>query len=321
MVSFIVVYLDKDKRERWPRSVQSPNLNHSTRYESEDAPDLLAPRAVNFTASSDDEYAGAAMEVEEVKMVEEVLLDAIDALMFELGHMVGGTPVGKGLGLNFCAAFGEGSKIRECLARIEEMEDELRGAFDSMDAAAKFKSRARRSACVPKSRMGGVKTGGGGRLALAKMTKMADAFERKHFVDPGDFLVLQRIVKSGTFRRAGAGAKKLGGEGGVQTIVNPEQMRRFLKNPDKLIWGPVGTWGKGGQQLIRTQRLSIKGVDFIEASSRAASGGARRLTSGTGTVELAVAKLLDEATGEVRVVPVHLRGVADKKIKAAAFEK
>ena len=84
---------------------------------------------------------------------------------------------------------------------------------------------------------------------------------------------------------------------------------------------PGAIQGKEGIKFCHLATLlSIKGVDFIEASSRA-SGGARRLTSGTGTVELAVAKLLDEATGEVRVVPVHLRGVADKKIKAAAFEK
>ena len=63
-----------------------------------------------------------------------------------------------------------------------------------------------------------------------------------------------------------------------------------------------------------------KGVDFIDASRPKASGGVKRLTSGTGTVELTVKRVLDEATGEVRVVPVHLIGVANKKIKSTAFE-
>lgn len=86
-------------------------------------------------------------------------------------------------------------------------------------------------------------------------------------------------------------------------------------NPLKLIWGPRDL-GKG---QTRYQTLSIKGVDFVERSSTAS--GANRLTSGTGTVELTVGKLMDEATGKVRVVPVHLRGVSGKEIKSTAFEE
>ena len=104
--------------------------------------------------------------------------------------------------------------------------------------------RARRSACGPKR----WKTGGVGKkqTGLGKITKMASAFKKKHFADPGEFAVLQRIVKSGSYFRT---AKELG-KGGVNTILNPEQIRMYLKNPDKLIWGDVGAWG---------QKLSIKG--------------------------------------------------------------
>ena len=62
------------------------------------------------------------------------------------------------------------------------------------------------------------------------MTKMADAFKKKHFADPGEFRILQRIAKSGKFRPA----KKLG-EGGVNTVLNFEQIQRFLKDPEK-VW-------------------------------------------------------------------------------------
>ena len=54
----------------------------------------------------------------EVKRVEEVLLDSVDALMFELDHMVvRGTPLGRGLALDFCAAFGKGL-VMECLSQV-----------------------------------------------------------------------------------------------------------------------------------------------------------------------------------------------------------
>ena len=78
------------------------------------------------------------------------------------------------------------------------------------------------------------------------MTKMAGAFRKKHYVDPSEFRQLQRIIKSGRFRPSGATTQGLLGEGGVRTIVNPEQIQRLLKkaNSDRLRWGPVGTWGK-----------------------------------------------------------------------------
>ena len=53
----------------------------------------------------------------EAKNVDEVLLDSVDALMFELDHMVRGTPLGRGLALDFCAAFGKGL-VKECLAQV-----------------------------------------------------------------------------------------------------------------------------------------------------------------------------------------------------------
>ena len=53
----------------------------------------------------------------EVKRVEEILLDSVDALMFELDHMVRGTPLWRGLALDFCAAFGKGL-VKECLAQV-----------------------------------------------------------------------------------------------------------------------------------------------------------------------------------------------------------
>ena len=49
--------------------------------------------------------------------VEKVLLDSVDALMFELDHMVRGTPLGRGLALDFCAAFGKGL-VMECLSQV-----------------------------------------------------------------------------------------------------------------------------------------------------------------------------------------------------------
>lgn len=61
------------------------------RYEFEGAPDLLATKAANFIAPSD-----GGEDTVKVKKVGDVLLDSIDALMFELGHMVKRTAVGKG---------------------------------------------------------------------------------------------------------------------------------------------------------------------------------------------------------------------------------
>ena len=66
-------------------------------------------------------------------------MDSIDALMFELDHMVKRTPLGRGLGLDFCAAFGE-ELVKECLARIDKMEDELGSVFGLMDVG-KSKTR------------------------------------------------------------------------------------------------------------------------------------------------------------------------------------
>ena len=72
----------------------------------------------------------------QVREADEVFSDSVDALMFELRHMVGRTKIGGGLGLELCGALAQrGAAVEECLARIDKMEGEVKGIFDYLAGA------------------------------------------------------------------------------------------------------------------------------------------------------------------------------------------